>query len=175
MGIWLVYLQFTNYLCSLTQSIRSCVQRPIDILRQHNDPQNVRLMEHRPPIKQVEVTKKETIKLTSFKETDQDVIRLQKMIKEEGLERVEEVWLPQDRTSLYTGYLDGDGKRKGHGIKIFKNGDKYEGEWARDKANGKGKFWHSDGDYYEGFWLDDKAHGQGLYTSANGSSYIGEW
>ena len=97
------------------------------------------------------------------------------MVKEEGLEHVEEVRLPQDRTSLYTGYLDAEGKRKGHGIKIFKNGDKYEGEWVQDKANGKGKFWHADGDYYEGFWLDDKAHGQGLYTAANGSSYIGEW
>ena len=116
-------------------------------------------MEHKPHVKQVEVNKKDIVKLTSFKETDQDVIRLQKMIKEEGLERVEEVRLPQDRTSLYTGYIDSEGKRKGHGIKVFKNGDKYEGEWARDKANGKGKFWHSDGDYYEGFWLDDKAHG----------------
>lgn len=51
-------------------------------------------MEHKPHVKQVEVNKKDIVKLTSFKETDQDVIRLQKMIKEEGLERVEEVRLP---------------------------------------------------------------------------------
>lgn len=31
---------------------------------------------------------------TSFKESDADVIRLQRMIKEEGLEHVEEVRLP---------------------------------------------------------------------------------
>lgn len=111
----------------------------------------------------------------SFKETNADVLRLQAMIKEEGLEYVEEIRLNQDMTSLYTGYLDIDGKRKGHGVKIFKNGDKYEGEWEHDKANGKGKFWHADGDFYEGFWKDDKAHGTGLYTSANGSSYLGEW
>jgi hypothetical protein len=42
---------------------------------------------------------------------------------------------------------------------VFKNGDKYSGEWDKDKPNGKGKFWHKDGDYYEGFWLDGKAEG----------------
>ena len=63
--------------------------------------------------------------------------------------------MPQDKSSLYTGYIDQNGKRRGFGLKIFKNGDRYEGEWDNDKANGKGKFWHADGDYYEGEWKDD--------------------
>lgn len=143
------------------------------MLRSSNDPNNVKLMENRGH--RQDLSSSGIINESSFKENGEDAANLQRMIKSEGLEYVEEVRLPQDRTSLFTGYLDQDGKRKGHGIKIFKNGDKYEGEWLRDKANGKGKFWHSDGDYYEGLWLDDKAHGQGLYTSANGSSYLGEW
>lgn len=91
----------------------------------------------------------------------------------EGLEYVEEVRLAQDQQSLYSGYIDVDGKRRGSGTKIFKNGDKYQGEWERDKPNGKGKFWHKDGDFYEGFWLDGKAHGEGLYTTGQGFTYLG--
>ena len=71
---------------------------------------------------------------------------------------MEEVRLSQDPQSIYTGYIDPNtGFKRGTGIKVFKNGDKYDGEWANDKANGKGKFWHADGDYYEGYWVNDKA------------------
>ena len=81
------------------------------------------------------------------------------MAKEEDLTYVEEERLPQDRQSIYTGYLDDRGKRKGYGKKVFKNGDRYEGEWDNDMANGKGRYDHADGDVYEGFWKNDKAHG----------------
>lgn len=97
------------------------------------------------------------------------------MVEEEGLDYVEEIPLKQDRTSRYTGYLDRNKKRKGWGKKVFKNGDRYEGEWNNDKANGKGRYEHADGDVYKGFWKDDKAHGYGLYTSSTGSSYLGDW
>ena len=44
--------------------------------------------------------------------------------------------MPQDKTSLYTGYIDKNGKRRGFGLKIFKNGDRYEGEWENNRING---------------------------------------
>jgi|TARA_B110000285_G_C15036459_1_gene569547 hypothetical protein len=47
------------------------------------------------------------------------------MIVDEGLEQVIEIRLPQDSQSIYTGYVDIEGKRRGQGTKIFKNGDKY--------------------------------------------------
>ena len=107
--------------------------------------------------------------------TDADQQKLMIMVEEEGLDYVEEQRLKQDKTSVYTGYLDRSNKRKGWGRKVFKNGDKYEGEWSNDKANGKGRYEHADGDVYKGFWKDDKAHGYGLYTSSSGSSYLGDW
>ena len=39
---------------------------------------------------------------------------------------------------------------------IHANGDAYDGEWADDKANGKGEYMHFDGANYMGAWLDDR-------------------
>ena len=36
------------------------------------------------------------------------------------------------------------------------NGDKYEGYWIEDKAEGKGTYTHYNGSRYSGYWLDDK-------------------
>ena len=72
--------------------------------------------------------------------------------------------MPKDPKSIYTGYIDPlNNQKHGHGTKVFKNGDKYVGEWSKDKATGKGKFWSSEGDYYEGYWLDGKANDYGVY------------
>ena len=35
------------------------------------------------------------------------------------------------------------------------NGDIYQGDWARDMANGQGIFVDTTGSIYEGEWLDD--------------------
>eukprot|EP00826_Nyctotherus_ovalis_P049151 TRINITY_DN5887_c0_g1_i20.p1 TRINITY_DN5887_c0_g1~~TRINITY_DN5887_c0_g1_i20.p1 ORF type:complete len:203 (-),score=11.65 TRINITY_DN5887_c0_g1_i20:222-830(-) len=53
--------------------------------------------------------------------------------------------------------------------------DRYEGEWKRNQAHGRGKFWHIDGDVFEGEWKDDKANGHGVYTHKNGTRYEGCW
>jgi hypothetical protein len=66
------------------------VQRPGDVLQRHHDPTNVKLLEREPMKMQEDVDKAHLIDENAFKETDQDVISLQKMIKEEGLEHVEE-------------------------------------------------------------------------------------
>ena len=42
--------------------------------------------------------------------------------------------------------------RHGHGIKIYKNTDKYDGEWAYDLRQGKGTFTWANGDIYLGYW-----------------------
>ena len=73
------------------------------------------------------------------------------------LEYVVETRLPQDPKGIYTGQVDNDNKKQGTGVKIFKNGDKYDGEWRNDKSNGKGKYWTAAGDFYDGYWQDDKA------------------
>ena len=54
--------------------------------------------------------------------------------------------------------------RDGYGVQIWPDGARYEGEWRRNKAHGKGKFWHVDGDVFDGEWKDDKANGYGVYT-----------
>ena len=103
-------------------------------------------------------------------------VQLRNIIEKEGLEYVDEVKLPQDPQSMYSGYIDPQtNKRRGQGTKIYKNGDKYSGDWDKDKQNGRGKFWHADGDFYDGEWLAGKAHGNGFYKAANGSSYLGQW
>lgn len=61
--------------------------------------------------------------------------------------------------------------RDGYGVQIWPDGARYEGEWRRNKAHGKGKFWHVDGDVFDGEWKDDKANGYGVYTHQNGAKY----
>ena len=48
-----------------------------------------------------------------------------------------------------------DSKSHGFGVHFWPNGDKYEGEWKRDKAHGVGKYTHSNGATYEGDWRND--------------------
>jgi hypothetical protein len=42
------------------------------------------------------------------------------------------------------------------------DGDIYEGEWANDKANGKGTYRHQNGATYNGEWKDDLQDGKGV-------------
>ena len=65
--------------------------------------------------------------------------------------------------------------RHGLGIQAWQDGSIYQGMWADDKANGKGRLIHADGDIYEGEWKDDKAHGQGVYKHTDGAEYNGDW
>jgi hypothetical protein len=41
----------------------------------------------------------------------------------------------------------------------FSNGDRYEGNFHRDKKDGAGTYFHAKGDRYEGTWHDDKVEG----------------
>jgi hypothetical protein len=64
-------------------------------------------------------------------------------------------------------YLDGiaivrftgewkDGKRNGHGVETYKDGERYEGEWKDGKRNGQGVFTYKDGEKRNMKWKDDQ-------------------
>ena len=90
----------------------------------------------------------------------------------------------------------------GQGTLLFKNGDKYEGEFQNDhqdgfgthwvcehgklrlqyrggfhagKREGQGVFAYKDGGKYEGEWQAGKRHGQGKMIYSDQSVYEGAW
>ena len=44
------------------------------------------------------------------------------------------------------------------------NGNRYEGQWAQNKIQGKGKFITADKEIYEGEFKDNKRHGFGMMS-----------
>ena len=72
-------------------------------------------------------------------------------------------------------YIQNKLVKNGHGIYMYKNGDKYDGHWNNDKKNGLGLFSYANGDLYEGEYVDNMMTGLGKYTFKDGSYYDGEW
>ena len=61
--------------------------------------------------------------------------------------------------AVYQGYCSGR-MREGIGIQKWLDGSTYEGQWAQNKANGKGKFMNAKrNEWYDGEWVDDRATG----------------
>jgi len=59
---------------------------------------------------------------------------------------------------------------------IYENGDYYIGEWLNGLRHGKGKLYYENGNIkYEGNFIKDKFEGKGQYNFENGEYYIGEW
>lgn len=84
------------------------------------------------------------------------------------------IWKNQDR-------YEGEWKqslKSGYGTDIFANGDVYIGEYLEGKFCGKGKFiWHQ-GMVYEGEFKDGMRHGQGVWRESNepnATSYDGAY
>ncbi|MBQ7226600.1 MAG: AAA family ATPase [Clostridia bacterium] len=74
-------------------------------------------------------------------------------------------------------YAGGNSKRgsTGKGTMVWKNGNRYTGDWVDGNRNGNGKMtWH-DGDSYDGQWKDDLRHGKGTYIWGDGDIYEGDW
>jgi hypothetical protein len=71
------------------------------------------------------------------------------------------------------------GKKDGHGVKTWPNGDRYEGEFVDDKKQGVGKYtWGRgpwEGQSYEGAFLEDRRDGFGTYRWPTGDVYSGPW
>ena len=55
------------------------------------------------------------------------------------------------------------------------NGDRYEGQFEKNKYCGRGKYFYHNGDYFDGYWLNDKKNGEGTYFYKNGDKTIGKY
>eukprot|EP01083_Nonionella_stella_P020685 57400_1 len=77
----------------------------------------------------------------------------------------------------YVGQVDEDGRfYYGVGIDTMACGDRYSGQWARDRWSGIGEYVHKNGDVYLGKFKYNDYHGKGKYTDhSTGTSYSGEW
>ena len=76
---------------------------------------------------------------------------------------------------IYTGLWE-NGERHGTGVYIWGcDGSNYNGEWYRDRKQGKGRLFWLDGASYDGYWKDDVRDGEGTFFYSNGDEYTGLW
>jgi hypothetical protein len=62
------------------------------------------------------------------------------------------------------------------GTYFYKNGEKYVGEFENGKINGTGTYYYNSGNRYEGSWQDGIKSGTGThYYAARGEKYVGEF
>jgi hypothetical protein len=81
------------------------------------------------------------------------------------------VWPNGDK---YEGQMFQD-QMHGRGIFTSSQGYVYTGEFKYGKPNGFGKLVYDNGDQYEGSLVNDMLHGKGKYLYANGDRYQGEF
>ena len=85
----------------------------------------------------------------------------------------------KDDTYIYGNFVDG--YTEGYCKQTFeqtweKTQPYYEGEFKRNKWEGKGAYYYGDGDYYKGDWKDGKYHGQGAaYSLRLDRTWVGEY
>nr|GEV66030.1 putative MORN motif protein [Tanacetum cinerariifolium] len=60
-------------------------------------------------------------------------------------------------------------------VKVYSNGDVYEGEFYKGKCSGSGVYYYNLNGRYEGDWVDQKYDGFGVETWAKGSRYRGQY
>ncbi|KAK9052993.1 hypothetical protein SSX86_029623 [Deinandra increscens subsp. villosa] len=60
-------------------------------------------------------------------------------------------------------------------VKVYSNGDVYEGEFYKGKCSGSGVYYYNLNGRYEGDWVDQKYDGYGVETWAKGSRYRGQY
>ena len=64
----------------------------------------------------------------------------------------------------------------GHGIYLYSDGVRYDGEYVDDKKDGFGVYYWTDGRKYEGWWHKGKQHGLGQYVDSTKKSLkFGLW
>lgn len=85
----------------------------------------------------------------------------------------------EQKLKLNQGLYEGgvlDGLPHGRGTLTFYPGmqhKKYEGEWRKNEAHGRGILRFTNGDTFEGQWQEGLLHGQVVLTYANGARYEG--
>ncbi len=67
-----------------------------------------------------------------------------------------------------------NGKKEGHGSFIYKNGDKYVGDFKDDKREGKGILYYKNGNIYDGEFKNNCIDGNGTFYYKNQNKYVGE-
>jgi hypothetical protein len=65
--------------------------------------------------------------------------------------------------------------KEGFGVFEYKDGNRYEGHYSEDDANGHGKLTWSDGTVYEGHFKDGFRDGLGKQIWSDGTVYEGEF
>ena len=60
-------------------------------------------------------------------------------------------------------------------VKVFSNGNKYDGEWKNDTYDGQGTFYFADGRKYVGEFKNGAYNGQGTFYFTDGRKYVGEF
>ena len=68
-----------------------------------------------------------------------------------------------------------NGKKDGIGIFYFKNGSKYLGQWKQNKMDGYGVYYFTTGAKFEGYFKENKKHGIGILTTKEGTIYKTIW
>ena len=67
------------------------------------------------------------------------------------------------------------GKKDGIGVFFFKNGAKYLGEWKKNKMEGYGIYHFSTKAKYEGYFKGNKRNGPGILTTRDGTIFRSIW
>lgn len=70
---------------------------------------------------------------------------------------------------IHEGYRDCDGNMVSWGSYVWKNGDRYVGQWHNNNMWGNGCFQWAMGDVYEGQWVAGESDGYGMKTMCDGS------
>lgn len=61
------------------------------------------------------------------------------------------------------------------GLYIWKDGERYEGEWRDGKFHGKGIKTLPDGTIFDGEWTEGRPQGMGMCKYPDGAKYTGNW
>ena len=73
--------------------------------------------------------------------------------------------------------MSGDCKN-GHGLKVWENGERYEGWFKNGMRDGYGFMTYENGDTYIGEWSENLRYGHGGIAFKNHATkvkYVGEW
>jgi hypothetical protein len=80
--------------------------------------------------------------------------------------------------SKYTGTVNEQNEKDGHGIKVFPADsflEQYEGQWLNGNFHGYGALKFRNGEKYEGNFSKGTFDGKGSFFYDDGSQYDGNW